>query len=183
VRINWNSASCPRGQAIASAGFLALNTNSITNSSTHPNEAWEVLKWLGNRDTSYTLATQQVGSNMPNFREDTYCDPRFSPKSMDAICKGAEVPEPDALIWNLRFDEFNRLLTTRMNEVRDAKAEPNAGWLNALRADLQAILDLPRDTGFGGGHQPSGVLTRSSNRILQLIPLKAGHKAPPDDRC
>lgn len=138
-------------------GFLALDTNSITKSSHYPAEAWEVLKWLANRDTSYTLATQQTGSNTPNFRKDTYCDerllndPRFSRKSMDAICKGAELPEPDALIWNLRFDEFNRALTTRMNEIRDNKAELTTGWLNTLRAELQGILDLPRDTGLGGG--------------------------------
>jgi hypothetical protein len=78
-------------------------------------------------------------------------DPRFSTKSMDAICKGAELPEPDALIWNLRYDDFNKLLNTRMNEIRDNKAEPTVGWLNTLRADLQAIADLPRDTGLGGG--------------------------------
>jgi hypothetical protein len=70
---------------------------------------------------------------------------------MDAICAGAELPEPDALIWNLRYDEFNTLLTQRMSDIRDNRAEPTVGWLNALKADLQAIADRPRDTGLGGG--------------------------------
>jgi ABC-type glycerol-3-phosphate transport system substrate-binding protein len=147
----------PKGPGNRVGGFLALNDSSIMKSSAHPAESWEVLKWLANKDSSYALATQQTGSNTPNFRKDTYCDPRlmadsrFSSKSMDAICKGAELPEPDALIWNLRYDEFNKLLSARMNDIRDNKAEPTIGWLNTLRTDLQAIADLPRDTGLGGG--------------------------------
>jgi ABC-type glycerol-3-phosphate transport system substrate-binding protein len=146
----------PKGPGNRVGGFLALNTNAISKSSTHVPEAWEVLKWMSDKESSFALTQQSVGSNTPNFRKDTYCDerllndPRFSRKSMDAICKGAELPEPDATIWNLRYDEFNKLLSTRMNEVRDNKAEPTTGWLNALRTDLQAILDMPRDTGLGG---------------------------------
>src|SRR6266542_797982 len=146
----------PKGPGNRVGGFLALNSSAIMKSSAHASEAWEVLKWLANKDTSYALATQSVGSNTPNFRKDTYCDPRlmadprFSLKSMDAICRGAELPEPDALLWNLRYDDFNKLLTARMNDIRDNKAEPTIGWLNTLRTDLQAIADQPRDTGLGG---------------------------------
>jgi multiple sugar transport system substrate-binding protein len=146
----------PKGPGNRVGGFLALNSSAILKASTRAEETWEVLKWMANKDSSYALATQQTGSNTPNFRKDTYCDPRlladsrFSPKSMDAICKGAELPEPDAVIWNLRYDEFNRLLSSRMNDIRDNKAEPTVGWLNTLRADLQAIADQPRDTGIGG---------------------------------
>jgi ABC-type glycerol-3-phosphate transport system substrate-binding protein len=146
----------PRGPGNRVGGFLALNSNAILRASTQPDAGWEVLKWLSNKDSSYALATQQTGSNTPNFRKDTYCDPRlladprFGPRSMEAICKGAELPEPDALIWNLRYDDFNRLLVSRMADIRDGKAEPTAGWLNALRVDLQAIADQPRSTGIGG---------------------------------
>jgi multiple sugar transport system substrate-binding protein len=147
----------PKGPGGRVGGFLALNTNSIVKSSPHPTESWEVLKWLADRESSYALATQQTGSTTPNFRKDSYCDERvmadsrFSRASMEAICKGAELPEPDALVWNLRYDELNRALTARMNELRDNQAEPTAGWLSALRTELQAIADLPRDTGLGGG--------------------------------
>jgi hypothetical protein len=133
-----------------------MNSEAILKASAHPDESWEALKWLGNKDSSYALATQQTGSNTPNFRKDTYCDPRllddprFSPKAMENICKGADLAEPDAIIANLRYAEFNTLLQNRMNEIRDNKAEPTAGWLNALRTDLQAIADQPRDTGIGG---------------------------------
>ena len=129
----------PKGPGNRVGGFLALNSNAILRASTQPDAGWEVLKWLSNKDSSYALATQQTGSNTPNFRKDTYCDPRlladprFAPRSMEAICKGAELPEPDALIWNLRYDDFNRLLVSRMADIRDGKAEPTAGWLNALR--------------------------------------------------
>ncbi|HEX2324337.1 MAG TPA: hypothetical protein VHQ00_03000, partial [Chloroflexota bacterium] len=146
----------PRGPGNRVGGFLALNSNAILRASTQPDAGWEVLKWLSNKDSSYALATQQTGSNTPNFRKDTYCDPRlladprFGPRSMEAICKGAELPEPDALIWNLRYDDFNRLLVSRMADIRDGKAEPTVGWLNALRVDLQAIADQPRITGIGG---------------------------------
>ncbi|MDQ3701140.1 MAG: extracellular solute-binding protein [Chloroflexota bacterium] len=146
----------PKGPGNRVGGFLALNTNAISKSSAHAPEAWEVLKWLSDKESSYALATQQTGSNTPNFRKDAYCDERllndtrFSRQSMDAICKGAELPEPDAVLWNLRYDEFNKLLTTRMNDLRDNKAEPTVGWLSTLRTELQAVLDLPRDTGLGG---------------------------------
>lgn len=146
----------PKGPGNRVGGFLAMNSQAILKASSHPDEAWEVLKWLSNADTSYALALQTTGSNTPNFRKDTYCDPRllddsrFSPRSMEAICKGADLPEPDAIIWNLRYSEFNSLLTSRLNDIRDNKAEPTAGWLNALRDDLQAIADRPRDTGIGG---------------------------------
>jgi ABC-type glycerol-3-phosphate transport system substrate-binding protein len=146
----------PKGPANRVGGVLALNSSAIMKSSTHPGEGWEVLNWLSNKDTSYALATQQVGSNTPNFRKDTYCDPRlledprFPAKSMEAICKGAELPEPDAIIWNLRYDDFNKLLTARLNDLRDNKAEPTIGWLNALRDELQVIANQPRDTGLGG---------------------------------
>jgi hypothetical protein len=69
---------------------------------------------------------------------------------MEAICKGAELPEPDALIWNLRYDDFNRLLVSRIADIRDGETEPTLGWLNALRVDLQTIADQPRITGIGG---------------------------------
>ena len=35
----------PKGPGNRVGGFLALNDSSIMKSSTHPNEAWEVLKW------------------------------------------------------------------------------------------------------------------------------------------
>ncbi len=57
---------------------------------------------------------------------------------------------PDATIGNLRYDEFNKLLGARLAGLRDNQAEPTTGWLNALRADLQAIADQPRQTGIGG---------------------------------
>ena len=146
----------PKGPGNRVGGFLALNSEAIMKQSAHPTEGWEVLKWLANKESSYALATQGTGSNTPNFRKDTYCDPRlledprFSARSMDAICKGAELPEPDAVIWNLRYDDFNKLLTARLNDLRDNKAEPTVGWLNTLRADLQVIADQPRDAGLGG---------------------------------
>jgi multiple sugar transport system substrate-binding protein len=146
----------PNGPGKRVGGFLAINSSSILQASPHPNESWEVLKWLANKDSSYALATQQTGSNTPNLRRDSYCDerllndPRFSRKSMEAICKGAELREPDALIWNLRYADFNSLLQRRMNEVRDNQAEPTVGWLNTVRAELQAIAEQPRETGIGG---------------------------------
>ena len=146
----------PLGPGNRVGGFLAMNSSAILKATAHPDESWEVLKWLANKETSFALATQQVGSNTPNFRKDTYCDPRllddprFSPASMAAICKGAELAEPDATIGNLRYDEFNKLLGARLAGLRDNQAEPTTGWLNALRTDLQAIADQPRQTGFGG---------------------------------
>ena len=108
-------------------------------------------------ETSFALSTQQTGSNTANFRKDTYCDerflndPRFSRTSMESVCKGAELPEPAVLLWNLRYNEFNQALAVRMNEIRDNKADPNAGWMATLKSELQVLADLPRDTGLGGG--------------------------------
>jgi ABC-type glycerol-3-phosphate transport system substrate-binding protein len=147
----------PRGPTGRVGGIMALNSSGILKSSPHPVEAWEVLKWLANRETSFALSSQQTGSNTANFRKDCYCDerflndPRFSRKSMESVCKGAELPEPAVLLWNLRYNEFNQAVAARMNEIRDNKADPNAGWMAALKGELQGLADLPRDTGLGGG--------------------------------
>src|SRR5262245_35951894 len=50
----------PKGPGGRVGGFLALNTNSIVKSSTHPTESWEVLKWLADRETSYASPRSQV---------------------------------------------------------------------------------------------------------------------------
>jgi ABC-type glycerol-3-phosphate transport system substrate-binding protein len=61
----------PLGPGNRVGGFLAMNSSAILKATTHPDESWEVLKWLANKDSSFALATQQVGSNTPNFRKDT----------------------------------------------------------------------------------------------------------------
>jgi multiple sugar transport system substrate-binding protein len=149
----WTFDIVPKGPTGRRGGFLSIDTQQINAATKDKDGAWELLKWLTNRDSGVNLALQPDGSLTPGFRKDVYCDdrllndPRFPKSAMKANCDNIDQPEGYTYPHNFRLTQpgaIQEVLNRYLNDIADLKQEPNPSVLKQMTAEIQTILDLPR---------------------------------------
>jgi multiple sugar transport system substrate-binding protein len=149
----WTFDIMPKGPTGRRGGFLSIDTQQMNSSSKDKDAAWELLKWLTNKQSGINLALQPSGSLTPGFRKDVYCadellnDARFPKSAMQANCDNIDQPEGYTYPHNFRLlqpDSFQAVLNRYINDFADLKQEPTPAVLRELNSELQNILDQPR---------------------------------------
>jgi multiple sugar transport system substrate-binding protein len=111
---------------------------------THKDEAWQLLKWFANKETSQALFTE-VG--LPGARVDGWNDPQVVNRSMFKVFKDfveKEGPGLIALPWNLRMLEFSNTLIPKSFEPMWTGAMSPEQTIAASVGPVQQFLDQPR---------------------------------------
>jgi ABC-type glycerol-3-phosphate transport system substrate-binding protein len=149
----WTFDIVPKGPTGKRGGFLSIDTQQLNSSSKDRDGAWELLKWLTNRDSGVNLALQPDGSLTPGFRKDVYCDdrllndPRFPKSAMKANCDNIDQPEGYSYPHNFRLTQpgaIQEVLNAYLNDIADLKQEPTPSVMKQMTQEIQNILDLPR---------------------------------------
>jgi hypothetical protein len=118
-----------------------------------PDGAWELIKWLTNKQSGINIALQPAGSLTPGYRKDVYCsdellnDSRFPKSAMKANCENFDKPETYVYPANLRLTQpgaLQTVLDSYLNDFTDLKQEPTPATLKQLTTDVQQVLDQPR---------------------------------------
>jgi ABC-type glycerol-3-phosphate transport system substrate-binding protein len=149
----WTFDIVPKGPTGRRGGFLSIDTQQMNSASKDKDGAWELLKWLTNRDSGVNLALQPEGSLTPGFRKDVYCDdrllndPRFPKEAMQANCDN--IVQPDSYVYpaNFRLTQpgaVQEVLNKYLNDIADLKQEPTPAIMKQMTQEIQVVLDMPR---------------------------------------
>jgi multiple sugar transport system substrate-binding protein len=148
----WGAMQAPKGPTGRRGGYWVPDGIQLFNTSTAPDEAWLLLKWLSDKDTGLALAMQKSPgvSNTPGARPDVYNDPRFLnhevfPRYLQELERDANtMNEPFQVPGNFKIDEFNSALGAQVDKIWKNQAEPTPSFMKALNDELQNVLNLPR---------------------------------------
>lgn len=146
----WTWQFMPKGAGGRQGGYLSIDTEQITTGSKAPDQAWEVLKWITDKDSGVEYALQTQGSLTPGFRKDVYCDdrlindPRFPKDAMQVNCMNPDKPEGYTWQANLRQTELQTALEQYTLKIPTGEWNPTASALREVTRELQVIADMPR---------------------------------------
>jgi multiple sugar transport system substrate-binding protein len=148
-RFRWGAVRMPKGPSGKRGGMWLPGTMSVTKNSKNPDQAWELCKWLCDKESGIALAMQRKGSSTPGARPDVYGDPRLLNREGYPANVGEEQrqamsePEPYVTAWNYLGADLNTVLGTELDRVTKEEVAVNDGFLQNVTAQLQAVLDRP----------------------------------------
>jgi multiple sugar transport system substrate-binding protein len=149
----WTFDIVPKGPTGRRGGFLSIDFSQINSASKDKDGAWELLKWITNKQSGINLALQPEGSLTPGFRKDVYCsdellkDSRFPSSAMKANCDNFEQPDTYVYPANLRLtqpDTIQDVLNKYINDIFDGKQDATPAIMKQMTTEVQQVLDQPR---------------------------------------
>jgi multiple sugar transport system substrate-binding protein len=149
----WTFDVVPKGPTGRRGGYLSIDMSQINTASKDKDGAWELLKWVTNKDSGVNLALQPEGSLTPGFRKDVYCDDRllndsrFPKTAMKANCDNIDQPDTYVFPGNYRLTQpgaVQEVLNKYINDMMDGKQEATAALLKQMTTEIQQVLDQPR---------------------------------------
>jgi multiple sugar transport system substrate-binding protein len=149
----WTFDIVPKGPTGKRGGYLSIDTHQMNSASKDKDGAWELLKWLTNRDSGVNLALQPSGSLTPGFRKDVYCDDRllndsrYPKTAMKANCDNIDQPDSYVYPANFRLTQpgaVQEVLNKYLNDIADLKQEPTPAIMKQMTQEIQVVLDMPR---------------------------------------
>ena len=149
----WTFNIVPKGMGGRRGGFLSVDMEQIHTGTRSQDGAWELLKWITNKQSGVNMAMQPVGSLTPGYRKDVYCAPelvndaRFPKSAMQANCDNLESTETFTYPHNLRLavsGGVNEVIVKYVNDIYDQKIEPTPATLKEMNSEIQKVLDMPR---------------------------------------
>jgi ABC-type glycerol-3-phosphate transport system substrate-binding protein len=151
-KFKWDGGMMPKHARTGKrGGIFAGDSHAIGRDGPNPGAAFELTKWVTDKEFGVQLGLQTRGSTTLGGRPDVYADERIlnAPQytrqmqktQLDSV---AQSKEPSVMPFNFRAPEVYKVrddLTTKIT-TGEAKAEP--GSLRDIGRQTQAILDLPR---------------------------------------
>jgi multiple sugar transport system substrate-binding protein len=150
---DWTFDVVPKGPTGRRGGFLSIDMQQVNSASQNKDGAWELIKWLTNKQSGINLALQPAGSLTPGFRKDVYCDDqllndsRFPKTGMRANCDNIDVPEGYTYPHNFRLTQegaIQPIINKYLNDIADLKQEPTPSVMREMNTEIQRVLDMPR---------------------------------------
>ena len=148
-RFRWGAVRMPKGSSGKRGGMWLPGTMSVTKHTRNTDEAWELCKWLCDKESGISLAMQRKGSSTPGARPDVYADPRllnregYPPNVGEEQRQAMTEPEPYITAWNYLGADLNTILGNELDRVTKGELAVNDGFLQNVTAQLQAVLDKP----------------------------------------
>jgi multiple sugar transport system substrate-binding protein len=152
--VRWGLALMPKGPAGRRGGSFFLSSIGIAEISKHADVAWELQKFLAEKETGVVMGLPSVesGQTTSHFgvRRDVYTDPRvlnapgMPPGVMQALARSLELPEPLHYAYNFRAAEVEKGLNDEVRKAVRGEVKANAGFFENLERQIQNVLDQPR---------------------------------------
>ena len=148
----WGAMLAPKGPTGRRGGYWVPDGIQLFATSSAPDEAWLLLKWLSDHDTGLALAMQKSPgvSNTPGARPDVYADPKYLnhevfPRYLQELERDAnQLNEPYQVPGNFKIDEFNGALAGYVDKIWKNEGDPNPSFMKTMNDELQNVLNLPR---------------------------------------
>ncbi|MCC7354556.1 MAG: sugar ABC transporter substrate-binding protein [Anaerolineae bacterium] len=132
----------PKGPSGKNGALIGLEPWSIAKATKYPAEAFEVLKWITDKESGKIRAK---GTMLPPLRKDAQQDPDIQKNELISMnVRAAAAAELPYFTANGRDTEVNRLLGQEMAAINTNAAKPDQAFFDALAKKVQEILDKPR---------------------------------------
>ncbi len=151
-KFKWDGMMMPKHPKTGKrGGMFAGDTHSVSRDSKAPDQAFELLKFVTDREFGVALALQRMGSVTPGGRPDVYGDQRILnatqyPKQAQKtqLASVSEIKEPFSAPANFRAADIAAVRDPATTKITTGEAKPEQGYLRDLNAQLQTIMDMPR---------------------------------------
>lgn len=132
-------------------GMFSGDTHSIARDCDHADEAFELLKFVTDKEFGVALGLQTSGSTTLGGRPDVYADQRIvnhpqltKQMQLAQLNSVREMREPHSVPWNFRAPEVYKVRDHATTRIARGEASADPAYLREVNRELQIILDLPR---------------------------------------
>jgi multiple sugar transport system substrate-binding protein len=151
-RFKWDGTMMPKHPRTGKrGGMFAGDAQSIAKSSKAPDAAFELLKWLTDKEFGVALGLQTKGSTTLGGRPDVWADPRIlnhpdmPRKAQETQLKSVqEIKEPYSAPANFRAPEVEAIRDPATRQITDGQIKADSAFLRSLNGQMQTVMDLPR---------------------------------------
>jgi multiple sugar transport system substrate-binding protein len=151
-RFKWDGMVQPKHPRTGKrGGMFAGDSHAVARSAKHPDAAFELLKWVTDKEFGVALGLQTRGSTTLGGRPDVYADERILNHSsytrqmqkaqLDSV---NTIKEPSITPYNFRAGEVYTVRDAGITKIANGEAKAEPGFLRELNREMQAILDMPR---------------------------------------
>lgn len=132
-------------------GMFSGDTHSIGRDCKHQDEAFELLKFMTDKEFGVTLGLQTSGSTTLGGRPDVYADQRIvnhpqltKQMQLAQLNSVREMREPHSVPWNFRASEVYAVRDGATARIARGEASADPAYLREVNREIQNILNLPR---------------------------------------
>jgi multiple sugar transport system substrate-binding protein len=151
-KFKWDGGMMPKNAKTGKrGGIFAGDSHAVTRDSKAPDQAFELLKWLTDKEFGVALGSQTVGSTTLGGRPDVYADERIlnhasytkqmQKAQLDSV---TQIKEPSVVPYNFRASEVFGVRDTGVTKIADGAAKAELGFLREVSREMQVLLDKPR---------------------------------------
>jgi hypothetical protein len=131
--------------------MFAGDAQSVAKQTKAPDAAFELMKWLTDKEMGVALGLQTKGSTTLGGRPDVWADPRIlnhpqMPKQAQQVQLDSikEIKEPFSAPANFRAPEVEAIRDPATRRITDGQQKAEASYLKDLNSQMQVIMDKPR---------------------------------------
>ncbi len=151
-KFKWDGAMMPKNAKTGKrGGIFAGDSHAVTRDSKNPDAAFELLKWVTDKEFGVQLGLQTVGSITLGGRPDVYADerilnhPAYTKQTQKAQMDSVNtIKEPSVTPYNFRAPEVFGVRDAGINKIADGTAKAEQGFLREVSREMQVLLDKPR---------------------------------------
>ncbi len=151
-KFKWDGAMMPKHTKTGKrGGMFAGDAQSVARQSKAPDAAFELMKWLTDKEMGVALGLQTKGSTTLGGRPDVWADSRILnhpqlPKQAQQVQLDSikEIKEPYSAPANFRAPEVEAIRDPATRKITDGQAKVEPGLLRELNSEMQSIMNLPR---------------------------------------
>jgi multiple sugar transport system substrate-binding protein len=151
-KFKWDGTMMPRHAKTGKrGGIFAGDSHAISRETKAPDSAFELLKWITDKEFGVQLGLQTKGSTTLGGRPDVYADervlnaPQYSRQMQKAqLDSVTQIREPALTPYNFRGPEVYKVRDDGTVPITTGEQKAEPGYLKDLSRQMQAILDLPR---------------------------------------
>jgi ABC-type glycerol-3-phosphate transport system substrate-binding protein len=151
-KFKWDGAMMPKNAKTGKrGGIFAGDSHAISRDSKNPDPAFELLKWITDKEFGVQLGLQTKGSTTLGGRPDVYNDERilnhavYTKQMQRAQADSVNtIREPSVTPYNFRGPEVFAVRDTGITKIADGVAKAEPGFLRELSREMQVLLDKPR---------------------------------------
>ena len=151
-KFKWDGIMMPKHPKTGKrGGMFAGDAQSVAKQTKAPDAAFELMKWLTDKEMGVALGLQTKGSTTLGGRPDVWADPRIlnhpqMPKQAQQVQLDSikEIKEPFSAPANFRAPEVEAIRDPATRRITDGQQKAEASFLKDLNSQMQVIMDKPR---------------------------------------
>jgi multiple sugar transport system substrate-binding protein len=151
-KFKWDGAMMPKHPKTGKrGGMFAGDSHAITRDSKAPDAAFELCKFVCDKEFGVALGLQTSGSTTLGGRPDVYADsrilnaPQYSKQMQKAqLDSVSQIKEPFSTAANFRGPDIEKVRDPAVTAMLNGEKKVEAGALKTLNAELQNVLNMGR---------------------------------------